>query len=179
MLKSYISEEAIGSLNELLKELFKANSTADNIAYDLDSKGLHKASSIYHESVAHAFGGWADLISTVMTKLNARAVRKSFPGDEMTYNGITEAFRSNVALLEHIRGCVLKTLDMLDYDIENKDVCLILEDLSKIVLDTLYQSNIWFQYAEYYERKDKVMQFDQNFDKFNAPLVSSDSGDDD
>ena len=178
-MKCYISEETVNVLNDLLKDMFKANSTADNIAYALDFSGLHHCSAIYHESVAHVFGTWADMISECMTKLNARAVRRSFPGDEKDYSGITEVFTDNLRLLENIRAKVLHALDILDYDIANRDLVLILEDLSKLVLDKLYQSNIWLQYAEYYERKDKVMQFDQNFDKFNAPLVSSDSGDDD
>lgn len=178
-MKSYISEETINVLNNLLREMFKANSVADNIAYDLDSKGLHKCSNIYHETFAHYWPDAADEISTCMTKLNARAVRRTFSGDEVTYSGITEAFKGSLDMVENVRSKILSTMDILEYDINNKEIILMLEDLLVEVLDKLYQSNIWFQYAEYYERKDKVMQFDQNFDKFNAPLIGGDSTEDD
>ena len=129
--------------------------------------------------MAHKFPVYADDITGTMTKLNARAVRRGFPGDEMIYTNISEIFQANLALLEGLRTKTLNTLETLDYDISNKEVILMLEDLCEDLLDDLYQSNIWSQYADYYMRKDKVMQFDQNFDKFNAPLYGADTGDDD
>ena len=165
-MKCYISEETVNVLNDLLKEMFKANSVADNIAYNLDGMGLHNCAGIYHEKFAHVWPELADDISGCMTKLNAKAVRRSFPGDENTYASITEAFNSSLSLVEHIRDRVLNAIDVLDYDINNKEVILELEDLAEDILDILYMSNVWSQYAEYYDKKEKVMQFDQNFDKF-------------
>ena len=159
--------------------MFKANSVADNIAYNLNAMGLHKCSGIYHEKFAHVWSELADNISGCMTKLNAKAVRRSFPGDENTYGSITEAFQASLTLVEHIREKVLGTIDMLDYDINNKEVILELEDLSEDTLDILYLSNIWYQYAEYYDKKEKVMQFDQNFDKFTSIIGGLDSESDD
>lgn len=179
MLKSYISEEATNAANDLLRDFFKMNSICDNLVYNLDSMGLHHCADIFHETFAHFWPDVSDTLSTRMTKLNARAVRRGFPGDENTYNGITEIFNIAKNETENIRAKVLRTMDVLDYDITSKELILALEDMSVEILDKLYQVNIWAQYAEYYERKDKVMQFDQNFDKFNAPLYGADTGDDD
>ena len=177
-MKCYISEETVNVLNDLLKEFFKGNSVADNIAYNLDAMGLHKCAAIYHENFAHYFPSEADVITERMTKLNAKAVRRGFSGDENTYSSITEAFRASFDLAEHMRERILNAIDILDYDINNKEVILMLEDVSVSMLDKLYMSNVWFQYAEYYDKKEKVMQFDQNFDKFFSVAGLPESDDD-
>lgn len=178
-MKSYISDEATNVANDLLRDFFKMNSICDNLVYNLDNMGLHHCADIFHESFAHFWPDIADTWSTRMTKLNARAVRRGFPGDENTYNSISEIFNVAKNETENIRIKLLRTMEALDYDITTKELILALEDMAIEILDKLYQVNIWTQYAEYYERKDKVMQFDQNFDKFNAPLYNVDSGDDD
>lgn len=182
MLKSYISDETVNICNDLLKGFFKMNSICDNLVYNLDNLGLHNCANIFHESYAHTWPVIADQLSTRMTKLNARAVRRSFPGDEMTYTTISEIFNVAKTSTEKIRADLLHAMDVLDYDISNKEIILCMEDISIEILDLLFQVNIWTQYAEYYERKDKVMQFDQNFDKFKSPLVETSvgaTGDDD
>ena len=178
-LRTYISQEATNVANDLLREMFKMNSICDNLVYNLENMGLHKCAEIFHENYAHRWPDIADELSGVMTKLNARAVRRGFDGDEETYQGISAVFNTAKVMTENIRNRVLQAMDALDYDINNKELNLKLEDVAVEILDMLYQANIWAQYAEYYEKKDKVMQFDQNFDKFKAPLIGGDSTEDD
>ena len=163
-MRCYIDENAVELLNDLLKDFFKANSTSDNMAYALQSMKMYSTAKYYHEHFAHVYPQLSDILSGVMDKVGARAVRKGFDGDTKNYDNIVELFFDNVALLEHLRERVLGVLEALDYDIKNKDVCLVLEDISKEILELLYEANKVFDYAEYYYNKGKTLEFDFKFD---------------
>lgn len=146
--------------------MFKANSIADNIAYNLQKLKCYQASKVYHEECAHVFPVWADQISELMDKLGAKAERRSFDGNVEIYKDMATCIEGSVNLLEDLRIKVLKAIDVLDYDINNKEVVLMLEDLSNKILDLLYKNNIWYDYSRYYVDKGKELQGSLKFEDF-------------
>ena len=165
-MRNYLSENTTSLLNNLLKELFKANSVADNIAYNLQKLKCYNTSKIYHENFAHIWPVLADKCTTTMDKLGAKAERMSFEGNVEVYDNIAQCFNETVKLVEKIRAEILKDLEVLNYDINNKEIILMLESLLEDVLNQLYKVNVWNDFAEYYYNKDKVMEFDTKFDDF-------------
>ena len=164
ILKCYLSEESINALNNLIMKMFKGNSICDNLVYNLQYKGFYDAAKIFHEKVAHEYPVWSDKISEEMDKLGAKAERRSFEGDTKVYDDVIDIFREFVAVLENTRQDVLATMDYLDYDINNKEICLMLEDLVREVLDKLYMVNKVLDYAEFYNNKEKLTQYDFKVD---------------
>lgn len=177
-MKQYLSNDSVNALNELLREMFKANSVSDNISYGLQHLSMYNSSRYHHEKFSHIYPVWADQISTIMDKLGSKSERRSFDGDTNVYGDIVEAFTANVKLLEHIRERILATMEVLDYDMNNKEVILNLEDLSLEVLDLLYEANKILDYAIYYHNKGKDFQFDFKIQSLaNGPAAPADDDD--
>lgn len=159
-MKDYLSAEAKNVLNDLIRDMFKANSKADNLCYCFQQNGYFGSAKFYHETIAHSFGQLADGITEVMDKLGTRAYRLSFDGDTESYDDPIEIYRAFVRLLEDLRMKNLSALESLDYDIGTKEVVLELEDISRTILDMLYGCNKVLEYAEYYNERGKLKQMD-------------------
>ena len=52
------------------------------------------------------------------------------------------------------------------YDMNNKELCLMLEDLSQEVLEVMYTVNKVLDMAEFYNSKEKMIQFDTRVDDY-------------
>lgn len=146
--------------------MFKANSAADNFAYNLQALNCFHMSDYYHHHFAHVWPVIADDITDVMNKLGARAERRGFDGDTKIYDNIAEIFADSLGMTEAMRYKVLDAIDKLDYDINNKEVILKLEDIANKVLDLMYMGAIWVDYVDYYVKKGKIMEADLKFDDF-------------
>lgn len=159
-MKDYLSAEAKTVLNELIRDMFKANSRADNLCYAFQEKGFMGSAKFYHETIAHSFGELADKITGVMDKLGCRAYRLGYDGDTESYDDVIDIYRAFVKLLEDLRMKNLSALESLDYDIGTKEIVLKLEDIANEILDMLYGCNKILEYAEYYNERGKLKQMD-------------------
>ena len=159
-MKQYISDDAVNILRNLVKDFFHANSVADNVAYSLQAMNLVNTSKYYHETFAHFFTSEVDLLTERMNRLGARSTRKSYPGSEEMYENPAEAFEASLAMVEDLRKNILNAMELLDYDINNKEIILKLEDISVDVLEQLYRSAQWAEYARYYYEKGKTLEMD-------------------
>ena len=84
--------------NELLRDFFKMNSIADNMAYSLDTElKCREAAQIFHQKYAHVFPSdiFADLLSDKMSELGLRPRRLGFDGDFEGYENIVLLFSDN------------------------------------------------------------------------------------
>lgn len=165
-MKDYLSAEAKETLNALIQDMFQGNSKADNLVYNLHSLKMYESAKVLHENIAHVFGQWSDMISSEMDLLGCKAERRALTSDTEVYSEPIAVFRAFVSLLENTRAKVLSALEVLDYDMNNKEICLMLEDLARNVLKLLYKSNQMLDYAEYYNAKEKMPQFDFKVDDF-------------
>lgn len=170
MVTNNLNAEVKDALNNLLKTFFKANSTADNIAYALDCElNCPVASKLYHEEFAHVFPSdkYADLLSNVMVCEGVRPVRKSFDGDTDTYDNIVLAFEDNYKLMYDVKTEILSTIELLDFYKECKVFIIILEEMALTASKMLHQSDIWRQKAKEYYESGSVRGFDKDFRIFS------------
>ena len=163
-MKDYLSAEAKESLNSLIQFLFQGNSRADNLVYSMHSLGQFKASEVFHTNVAHKFAEYSDSISNEMNLLGCKAERRALTSNTEVYSEPIKVYRAFSVLMEETRNKILGTMEVLDYDMNNKEICLMLEDLSREVLHLMYTVNKVLDYAEFYNSKDKMQQFDFKVD---------------
>lgn len=167
MMRQYLPKDTIDILNDLLSAFFKANSTSDNMAYALSCElGCPVASTIYHEKFAHLFPSamFADKLSDIMIRSNARPVRKGFDGDDKIYSDIEQLFSENVTMMENLRDKIRSTIDLLDYDIVNKEIVVELETMLVDCVRLLKVSNIWLENAVAYKNNNNVYKFNLDFE---------------
>lgn len=161
-----ISEATKDALNELVRMTFQMNGYADNTAYSLDIDfNCPKAEPIYHHKYAHIFGVWADEISTKMSHLGARPIRRALDSSEKIYNNLYDLFKDNCNKMMEYRQCVLNTRKIA---VENNDTEIV------IFLETFWDSKstfvkqvyIWMNKAKEYVDKFDIESFDRDFDDF-------------
>ena len=139
--------------NELLRDFFKMNSIADNMAYSLDTElKCREAAQIFHQKYAHVFPSdiFADLLSDKMSELGLRPRRLGFDGDFEGYENIVLLFSDNYEQINNLRKKIYETFEVLDYDVENKPITLILEEMILSISKYVHQSKIWKDNAEKY-----------------------------
>lgn len=165
-MKDYLSAEAKQTMNELVGFLFQCNSETDNLVYNFQFLKMYESASVFHENVAHKFPEWSDKCTSVMDALGSKAVRFGLQPNTETYSEPIEVFRQFSKVMENTRNKVLSTLEVLDYDMNNKELCLMLEDLSQEVLAVMYTVNKVLDMAEFYNSKEKMIQFDTRVDDY-------------
>lgn len=146
---------------------FKANSACDNRAYALSAElKCPNAGEIYHESFAHLFPSnmFADKLSNIMLRAGLRPKREGFDGDTKIFNDIEELFADNLNNMEDIKRYILMTIESLDYEIENKEFVIELENMLIDISKLLKMSDVWYDKAKMY--KDNVKKFDLDFEDF-------------
>lgn len=170
-MKKYISEDVVNKLNDILGRMFQMNSFCDNIAYALDCElECQLASKVYHIKFSHDFpsDNLADKLSDVMIYSNIRPVRKALQENISTYENIVIAFSDNVKEMELLRELIYKSIEELDYDFNNKQLVLALEDILLHIQILLKQSYIWEEKAIEYFKKDDVRGFNIHFEEFTT-----------
>lgn len=165
-MKSLLKNDVIDKLNVLIKDMFEANSIADNIAYNLESMGYHATSEFYHLNIAHKFGAWADLISDAMYYMGARPTRLGFEGNTNQYSQVSEIFNDNLAIFMRLTDEVARLIEELDFDYKNRYMVIQLEDLLTIIQPYIRVADTWVDKAIAYESHDNMYKFDKDFEKF-------------
>jgi len=148
--------------NELLRDFFKMNSIADNMAYSLDTElKCREVAQIFHKKYAHVFPSdvFADLLSDKMSELGIRPRRLGFEGDVSDYDNLVVLFSDNYTEINNLRKKIYETFEVLDYDVENKPITLILEEMILSINKYVHQSEIW---------KDNAEKYDQDWAGFNV-----------
>lgn len=163
-MKDYLSAETKTVMNELIGFLFQCNSETDNLVYNLQALKQYQSAKIFHEKVAHKYPEWSDMCSSEMDMLGCKASRLGLSPNTEVYSEPIEVYRQFSKVLENTRTKVLSTLEVLDYDMNNKEICLMLEDLSREVLGVMYAVNRVLDYAEFYNSKEKIQQLDFKID---------------
>jgi bacterioferritin (cytochrome b1) len=150
------------ALNELLRATFQSNSHADNCAYNLAFLVMPKAEKIYHETYAHKFPEWADMISDCVISLGGVPVRQALEANIERYENIEDIFEETQDNLLVYRDKIYEAIETADIH-NNREVVCFLDDLLKILTPYLKQVDIWATKAKRVNRLDK---FDEDFGDF-------------
>ena len=174
----YFDSKCENMLNDILCAFFKMNSICDNMYYSLAYElKCPIAAKIFHLKYAHAFPGdkFADKLSDAMIRYNLRPVRKGFEGDEHKYESICELFEKNCKEIYNLQDLIINTIGELDYEIYNKPIIIVLDEILYDLTYYCHQADIWENKSIDY--KDDVSSFDDNFDDFI--FLDNDDEDDD
>lgn len=158
----YISQSTYEKLNDFLQECFQMNSYCDNLAYNMSALYMTNVEPIFHEKFAHAFPGFADIVSGVMVKLDARPVRKALTENVDDYENFQLIFADLKDKIDSYRENIIGVIDSADIngDIEVK---IAMENFLHNFMDYLNQVNIWNKKSKEYSR---VEDFNQDFASF-------------
>jgi hypothetical protein len=117
---------------------------------------------IFHEKFAHAFPGFADIVSEMMTKLDSRPVRKALAENIDEYDNFQLMFADLKDTVDHYREDIIGVIESADIngDIEVK---ITMEKFLCNFMDYLNQVNIWYKKSKEYGR---VEDFNQDFTSF-------------
>ena len=150
------------ALNELLRITFQSNSHADNCAYNLAYLVLPQAEKTYHETYAHKFPEWADMISECMVSLGGVPVRQALEANVEKYETIEEIFEETQNNLLLYREKIYEAIEIADIH-NNREVVCFLDDLLKVLTPYFKQVSIWATKAK---RIDNLDSFDEDFEDF-------------
>jgi hypothetical protein len=161
-----IAQETCDKLNLLIAKTFEMNAFADNAAYNIDFSQYPQTSELYHEVFAHHFPAIADVLSSLMIKLNARPVRYPLPGYTDDYDGnIRKIFEDTATMCEIYRKEIIATIEIAE-DNSDFEVKIALEDFLLKFLPYRKQADIWATEAARYE--DDYKSFDARIPVFTT-----------
>ena len=164
-----ISEATRDQLNELVKYSFDANSVVDNYAYNLAYYRYPNIEKIVHGSFAHKFPEFADIITDMMIRLDARPVRKNVEKHEEDFDGnLYKIFEGVLGLCNDYRKSIIKVIEVAELN-EDYEVKIRLEEFLVMFEHYRKQADIWFEYAKRYQ--DDYKSFDVHFADFTT-LIS-------
>jgi hypothetical protein len=158
----YISQATYEALNKFLQKCFQANSFCDNLTYNMSALNMINSEPIFHEKFAHAFPGFADTISQVMSQLDARPIRKSLEENSDLYDNFKDMFDDLKDFIDQYRLHIIAVIESADIngDIEIK---ITMEKFLCDFIPYLNQINIWYKKSNEYNR---IEDFDQDFTSF-------------
>lgn len=164
-----ISEQTKNQLNELLQYSFDANAAVDNYAYNLAFYHYPNIEEIVHKHFAHKFPQFADVISDMMIRLDARPIRKALPDHIEDFDGdLYKIFEDILGLCNTYRQSIINTIVVAELN-EDYEVKIRLEEF--LISFEIYrkQADVWFKYAERY--KGDYKSFDVHFEDITT-LIS-------
>jgi hypothetical protein len=158
----YISQATYEALNKFLQKCFQANSFCDNLTYNMSALNMINSEPTFHEKFAHAFPGFADEVSQVMTQLDARPIRKSLEANVEQYDNFKKIFDDLKDFIDQYRLDIISTIESAEIngDIE---VRILMEKFLCKFMPYLNQINIWYKKSKEY---DRIEDFDQDFTSF-------------
>lgn len=158
----YISQATYETLNKFLQKCFQANSFCDNLTYNMSMLNMINSEPLFHEKFAHAFPGFADEISGIMTQLDARPIRKSLNENTNAYDNFKDIFDDLKKYIDEYRLDIISVIESADIngDIE---IRIFMEKFLCKFIPYLNQINIWYKKSKEY---DHVEDFDQDFISF-------------
>lgn len=158
----YISQSTYEKLNDFLQKCFQMNSYCDNLAYNMTALNMINVEPIFHEKFAHAFPRFADIVSEMMTKLDARPIRTALSENSVYYDDFKLMFASLKYEVDIYREDIIGVIESADIngDIEVK---IIMENFLQNFMNYLNQVNIWYKKSKGY---NQVEEFDHDFTSF-------------
>lgn len=151
-----MTENTRTKIIELVTASFQMNSFCDNIAYNLDEADFMCISEVFHLRFAHKFPEFADILTDLMNKLDARAVRGSLNENTEDYDGnVVAMFADVVKECENYRNLIISAIEIADIN-GDYEVKIALEDFLVSTFASYYkQSRVWDKYAKLYEGNEK------------------------
>ena len=145
----YISQSTYEKLNDFLQKCFQMNSYCDNLAYNMSALNMINIEPIFHEKIAHAFPGFADIISEMMIKLDARPIRMALEDNISDYNNFQLIFADLKEVVDNYRTDIIEVIESADIngDIE---VQITMENFLSDFMNYLNQVNIWYKKSKEY-----------------------------
>lgn len=158
----YISQSTYEKLNDFLQKCFQMNSYCDNLAYNMSALHMINIEPIFHEKFAHTFPQFADIISEMMVKLDARPIRKALSENIDDYDNFKLIFADLKENIDIYREDIIGVIESADIngDIEVK---ITMENFLSNFMNYLNQVNIWYKKSKEYSQ---VEDFDQDFTSF-------------
>ena len=158
----YISQYTYEKLNTFLQKCFQMNSYCDNLAYNMSILNMVNTEPVFHEKFAHAFPEFADIVSEMMVKLDARPVRNSLDKNIDDYDNFKLIFADLKNSIDNYRRDIIDVIESADIngDIEVK---ITMENFLCNFMGYLNQVNIWYKKSKEYSR---IEDFDQDFTSF-------------
>ena len=158
----YISQSTYEKLNDFLQKCFQMNAYCDNLAYNMSALYMVNVEPIFHEKFAHAFPTFADTISEMMVKMDARPIRKALIENIGDYDNFQLIFANLKDNIDTYRNDIISVIESADInsDIEVKNT---MEKFLLNFMNYLNQVNIWYKKSKEYSR---IEDFDQDFASF-------------
>lgn len=158
----YISQSTYEKLNDFLQKCFQMNSYCDNLAYNMSALHMINVEPVFHEKFAHAFPDFADTVSEMMVKLDARPIRKALSENIDSYDNFKLIFADLKENIDSYREDVIGVIESADIN-SDTEVKIIMENFLINFIDYLNQVNIWYKKSKEYSQ---VEDFDQDFTSF-------------
>ena len=158
----YISQSTYEKLNDFLQKCFQMNSYCDNLAYNMSALHMINVEPIFHEKFAHAFPGFADIVSEMMVKLDARPIRKALEENVNDYDNFQLIFADLKDNIDNYRENIIGVIESADIN-NDVEVKIIMEKFLHNFINYLNQVNIWYKKSKEYSR---VEDFNQDFASF-------------
>ena len=167
-----ITEQTRDQLNELLHFSFDSNAIVDNYAYNIAFYRYPNIEEIVHKHFAHKFPEFADIISDMMIRLDARPIRKGLADHVENFDGdLYRVFEGIWGLCNDYRQSIIKTIEVAELN-GDYEVKIRLEEF--LVHFEFYrkQADVWFEYAKRY--KDDYKSFDVHFEDITTFINTED-----
>ena len=158
----YISQSTYEKLNDFLQKCFQMNSYCDNLAYNMSMLCMLNVEPIFHEKFAHAFPGFADIISEMMVKLDARPIRKALTENIDDYDNFKLIFADLKEAVDNYREDIIGVIESADIN-GDFEVQITMENFLSDFMKYLNQVNIWYKKSKEYSQ---IEDFNQDFASF-------------
>ena len=158
----YISQSTYEKLNDFLQQCFQMNSYCDNLAYNMSALHMINVEPIFHEKFAHTFPAFADVISEMMVKLDARPTRKSLAENIDDYDNFQLIFADLKSAIDTYRNDIIGVIESADIN-GDMEVKITMEKFLCDFMNYLNQVNIWYKKSKEYGR---IEDFNQDFASF-------------
>ena len=155
----YISQSTYEKLNDFLQKCFQMNSYCDNLAYNMSTLCMLNVEPIFHEKFAHAFPGFADIISEMMVKLDARPIRKALAENIDDYDNFKLIFADLKEAIDNYREDIIGVIESADIN-GDFEVQITMENFLSDFMKYLNQVNIWYKKSKEYSQ---IEDFNQDF----------------
>ena len=110
----YISQSTYEKLNDFLQQCFQMNSYCDNLAYNMSALNMVNVEPVFHEKFAHAFPSFADIISEIMIKLDARPMRLALVENVDDYDNFQLIFADLKDYVDRYREDIISVIESAD-----------------------------------------------------------------
>ena len=163
-----MSEETRAKLNEVLTDAFALNMFCDNAVYQIDYDVYPKTADLVHHAYAHYWPAFADKISDMMIRLNAKPVRLNFTVDYEDYGGdLALLFKRVAEKTKDYRNKIKDAIELAELN-DDPEVKLFLEEMILELTPYRKQADIWAVEAERY--KDNYKSFDARISTFTTAI---------